>query len=243
MNESFEHTTVINSEFEQQYLLLRKKEGRMYPDDQVMRLPLVPGDHPLRNEWKVRKYSAGKLFAYLEQKQRPLRILEVGCGNGWLSHKLSQLENVSVIGLDVNSVELEQAKRVFENQQLQFVYGDIRHGVFNSRFDVMVFAASLQYFPSLPEVIGATMDRLEQGGEIHILDTHFYNNKEETIQAAKRSKQYFTELGFPLMEQFYFHHSLEDLEGFTFQVLYDPAAFKNRILNQSPFRWIRIKKC
>jgi hypothetical protein len=45
------------------------------------------------------------------------------------------------------------------------------------------------------------------------------------------------------MDRFYFHHLLEELNAFSFQLLYDPETLKNKILKRSPFRWICIKKC
>ncbi len=33
------------------YLHVRAKEGRLYSDEVVKRLPAVPEDHPLRSEW------------------------------------------------------------------------------------------------------------------------------------------------------------------------------------------------
>jgi len=230
------------TEFEQQYLSLRNREGRLLPDDAVRLLPLIAKGHPLENEWKIRKFSSEKLANYFAQKKRPLKILEVGCGNGWLSHRLSSIKNASVVGLDINNAELEQAKRVFQNQNLQFVFGDIRFDFPAEKFDLILFAASIQYFPSLGEIINASFNHLWAGGEIHILDTHFYETT-ELAEARKRSKQYFDEQGFPAMDGFYFHHLKEGLEPYSFSLLFDPNSIKNKILKQSPFPWIRIKKC
>jgi ubiquinone/menaquinone biosynthesis C-methylase UbiE len=242
MKAELEHNAIVHDDFEQQYLSLRRKEGRVYTDEQVKQLPNISADHPLAKEWKMRRFSAENLAAYFEEKKQTLKILEVGCGNGWLSHRLSLLQDVSVTGMDINSEELQQAKRVFHREGLDFIYGDPEHDVSDDTFDAVVFAASIQYFASLQDVIRTVLQKLKTGGEVHILDTYFYK-AEELKSAAQRSKQYFAGIGFPMMERFYFHHSLEDLNEFSFQTLYDPETFKNRILKRSPFRWIRIKKC
>src|ERR1700740_506529 len=98
--------------FEELYIGIRHKEGRMYPDEIVKTLPEVPATHPHYAEWMVRKRSSLRLIRYLAAKKRPLRLLEVGCGNGWLCHRLSAIPGAGVTGMDVNHNELEQAVRV-----------------------------------------------------------------------------------------------------------------------------------
>ncbi len=36
------------------YLRVREKEGRLYSDQIVARLPDIPADHPLVDEWRAR---------------------------------------------------------------------------------------------------------------------------------------------------------------------------------------------
>ena len=67
------------------YLASRKKENRIYSDEQVVQLPFIEPTHIHYHEWQVRKRSALRLIHYLEKKNKPLSILEIGCGNGWLS--------------------------------------------------------------------------------------------------------------------------------------------------------------
>lgn len=229
--------------FEELYLAIRAKEGRLYSHDEVLQLPEINDNHIHKKEWEIRKHSAERLLRYISKKKRFLNILEVGCGNGWLSHQLSNIPQTRVTGIDINTVELQQAKKVFQQKNnLHFIEGDIRDGVLRAeRFDVIVFAASVQYFPSLSQVIRSALQRLNAGGETHILDTIFYTNK--TCSAAqKRSQQYFTKLGYPAMADYYFHHTLKELDSFTNTVLYNPHALFHRLLKKNPFYWVRIKK-
>ena len=69
-------------DFEQQYLAVRKRENRIYSDSEVSCLPEIFSSHDYSEEWKVRKRSAKRLITHLEKKNRPLTILEIGCGNG-----------------------------------------------------------------------------------------------------------------------------------------------------------------
>lgn len=234
---------IVGNDFEQQYIRLRQQEGRLYSDEEVAMLPEVLETNRHKQEWRLRKKSAERLINYLRKKNKPLKILEVGCGNGWLSHQLSKVDNTTVVGLDINFTELQQATRVFEAQpNLSFFYGSLQSPVLHTtQFDIIVFAASLQYFPSLTEIINTALLHLKRDGELHILDTPFYTNDEVSF-ARQRSQSYFNDIGFPEMIHYYFHHSLKSLKAYHYECLYNPHSITNKFYkNKSPFYWIRIK--
>jgi ubiquinone/menaquinone biosynthesis C-methylase UbiE len=228
--------------FSEQYIALRKKEARIYTDSEVLHLPDISRDHIHAKEWKVRKHSCSRLMNYLKKKG-PLEIVEVGCGNGWLSNQLSNLPGCHVTGMDINALELSQAKRVFSNNpNITFFYGDIHQLGGKGLFDVVIFAASIQYFESLQETINLAMKSLRSGGELHIIDSPFYHLK-EISSARTRTKEYFSKTDVPEMENYYFHHSIESLKEFHYTFLQNPHSLKSKLLrNRDPFFWIRIRK-
>jgi len=95
-----------DSLFENKYINIRWQENRMYGDEEVFQLPHVNKEHPHYREWLIRMRSCNRLLRYLGKKAKPIHILEVGCGNGWLAHRLSGLEGADVIGADINFTEL-----------------------------------------------------------------------------------------------------------------------------------------
>src|SRR5580700_8334304 len=108
--------------FERNYHELRLSEKRIYTDNQIAKLPEIEASHVHHVEWNFRKRSSGQLIALLKKKNKKLNILEVGCGNGWLSAKLAQIVDVQVTGIDINKIELIQAVTVFGNKQnLDFI--------------------------------------------------------------------------------------------------------------------------
>jgi len=232
----------ILSEFEKQYLEIREKERQYYTDEQVSLLPDIPGTHPHYTEWKYRKISSDRLIAYLGKIKKPIKILEVGCGNGWLASKIAAISNTMVTGIDINKTELKQAASVFKNKKnLHFLYGNIQEGILlDQKFDIIVFAASIQYFPSLVQLLQNALKLLAKNGEIHILDSPLYK-EQDIILAKQRAKIYFEKLGFPGMAAFYFYHKLSDLHSFIFKVLYDPFSLTCKLLKKHhPFYWVRI---
>jgi ubiquinone/menaquinone biosynthesis C-methylase UbiE len=231
-----------SKEFEQLYIDLRSHEKRIYSDEEAAALPNVREDHIHRKEWEIRKSSCQKLVRYLQRKDRHLKILEVGCGNGWLSYQLSKIHFSSVVGIDINLPELQQAERVFaEAPNLSFIYCDI-NSLELQEFDVIVFAAAIQYFRSFSEIIEKALNLLSQEGEIHIIDSHFYW-EDEIDDARRRSYTYFSRQGYEKMSGFYFHHSMAELAAFDFSILYNPKSSLNKIFKKKNlFYWIRIKK-
>lgn len=230
--------------FELLYHAVRTKENRIYSDEETARLPDIAPGHPHYHEWQIRKQSFRKLMKYLSAKNRQLNILEAGCGNGWLSAGLAQNKNFRVTGMDVNTIELEQANRVFgRRDNLRFLAGDIEQDMeFEEYFDVVIFAATIQYFPSLTGILNRCLNLLRLQGEIHILDSHFYK-RNEIAEAIKRSRAYYAALGFPEMAHHYFHHCPDDLKSFDYTILYRPDFLHRRMLgNKNPFYWIKIRQ-
>ena len=229
------------------YLRLREKEGRLYSDDIVAGLPLIPAGHRFAAEWRARSKSASRLTRYLSAQPAPLSILELGCGNGWLSNLLSKAGH-SVFGMDQNLHEIKQAARVFcGRSRLAFFEADIFSAPFKSAcFDVIILASVLQYFENLTALISVLSNYLRSTGEIHILDTPLYLD-DELEMASRRTEQYYSSLGFPEMASHYFHHRTSDLQVLHPRILYQPRPWTLRLKqlagqDDSPFPWFVIKK-
>lgn len=218
------------------YLEVRAKEGRLYPDDIVKQLPNVPASHPLAAEWRARDASSRRLAVYLAGLGEGITILELGCGNGWLARRMADGARASVVGLDRDNPELWQARRVFaDNPALNWVAADIFSAPFSrGRFDIIVIASAIQYFPDLSELIQALSPLVRPHGEIHILDSRLYS-AEELPAARERSRRYYERLGFPEMATHYHHHELEVLEPYHPVWLYRPTG------QDSPFPWMCLR--
>ena len=229
------------------YLRVREKEGRVYTDDMVRDLPIVPDGHPFADEWKARAASASRLRRYLARFPRRLTILELGCGNGWLVNMLAASGH-TVVGLDQNGYELKQAARVFStNLNSLFMEADVFTAPFErDSFDIVILASSIQYFDDLHVLLGTLCKYLRQQGEIHIIDSPLYRDQ-DVESAVERSREYYAALGFPEMAERYFHHRLSSLTIFHPRILYQPSHrvlkikhFLKRV--DSPFPWLSIQK-
>lgn len=236
----------LGSAFEQSYLSLREKEGRLYSDDFVRNLPYVPTRHPLAKEWKLRKYSADKLIRYLKRKNRYQSIIEIGCGNGWLTNYVAQCTGDDCLGVDINIRELQQAARLFHSASVNFAYADIQSDVLKDlKVDVILLPSCLQYFRDARNLLFHLAGMLRERGEIHVLDTPIY--KTESIQSAReRSEKYFSDQDGNAMSNYYHHHDWEIFKDMSYDVMYNPGGFLNKVKvsigRSSPFAWVRIGK-
>ncbi len=251
-------------EKENLYLDLRRREGRVLPDEEVVNLPRVSKSSPYAREWKWRERSLRRFMRQLSESSIPkssgsesssLSILDLGCGNGWMANRLAENPNWDLWALDLNQEELEQGARLFGRENLHFAYADVvsRNAVpgptgipgteFRDTFDVIVLAASVQYFPDLKNLLETLRKLLKTKGEIHILDSQFYQNEMERTAARQRTLEYYTKMGVPEMARFYFHHLWPEAENLGAKNLND--SLKNRFLQKAkwlaPFQWLRFQ--
>ena len=231
------------------YVRVREREGRLLPDDAVRALPQVPASHAHAGEWRLRADSCRRLVTHLRRlRRRPLRVLELGCGNGWLSARIAAAVPASVVvGTDINDVELEQARRVFTG--VSFVHHDMRGSELPMPHpDVIVVASALQYVADPAPLVAAWLDALRPGGEVHILDSPIYTDAGAAAAARERSLQHYNSLGIPEMAAEYHHHTRQTFAPLHVDVLHDPASplarLHRRVLRteRSPFPWLRIRK-
>lgn len=231
--------------FRKEYLEVRRREGRLFPDDIVAKLPELPDGHRWKNEWTLRARSLDRLERYLRARDGERSLLDLGCGNGWMANRLARIPDTTVLAVDLNLHELEQGARVFEgNPRLHFAYTDIFAAGFEPGcFDTAVLAGSAQYFPDLSALFNRLLQLVRPDGEIHVLDTPFY--APATVAAAReRSRDHYVALGRPDMARHYHHHLETALEPVGARKLYEPRALQQRIKRRfspdSPFPWFVI---
>ncbi len=228
----------LSLQFEELYLRAMRKENRIYSDSEVKELPNTFFYNLHRQEWEIREQSFTRLLHYFRKNQSPSQILDLGCGNGWLSDRIARMEHFEVSGLDISLFGLHQAARVFNRTNLAFYYGDLYEDIFPAgHFDCLILNQSIEFFPDLAQLLNRCRYFLKTGGEIHILDSPLFAEKElDTVR--KSSLDHFESIGVPEMSAVYFHHSKSSLNTFDYQYLYRPRKLFRK--NDSPYPWIRI---
>jgi len=237
----------VNDAFENLYLKVRQKEKRIYSDDEVKLLPYASKRNPHKAEWALRTKSFLRFKKYLSQKKSKLNILDLGCGNGWFTGQLAKEFEHNYYCIDVNLTELEQAARVFEKENITFIYTDIfSTSLPANTFDLVIINAALQYFQNVSALMKELFFISKTYGDVHIIDTPFYNTN-EIMHARNRTLKYYTSIGYPEMTAKYFHHTFDDFKYLRYSYLYNPNSFKNRLSRfifdkDSPFPWIVVTR-
>jgi ubiquinone/menaquinone biosynthesis C-methylase UbiE len=224
------------------YLKVRQLEGRLLSDEIVKKLPSSSLLNIYAKEWIWRARSLARLKRYLPQ-HKPLKILDLGCGNGWLANQLAENQQWTVWALDLNKMELEQGARLFGSSRLTFAYADVLQSPFPEKnFDVIVLTASVQYFPDLSQLIVALRKLLNPKGKIHVLDTPFYQNESEQTAAQQRTLNYYTQLGVPQMANYYHHHLWPKAQQLGAKNLNNTIQIKllQRVRWLAPFPWLQF---
>jgi len=224
------------------YLEVRRREGRVLDDEVVKKLPVVSETSLYAKEWVWRKRSFQRFMACLP-KRTPLRILDLGCGNGWMANRLAENPNWEVFAIDLNQDELEQGARLFGRSNLNFFYADVLEGDFPEHpFDIILLAASVQYFPDLKLLIEALRRKSTPEGQIHLLDSPCYKSRADQTAARQRTASYYQKIGVPEMASFYHHHLLAEAEILGGKNLNNTLWIKvlQKIGWLSPFPWLRF---
>ena len=144
-----------------QYRAVRAREGYLGRTAEYYRmLPCVPPDDPHAAEWRIRAESFQQLqrFVLPPGGSAAVRVLDLGAGNGWLSHRLSSLGHhvVALDRLDDGEDGLGACRHYptpFLRVQADF---DALPFVPN-QFDLVVFIGSLHYAPDVPATLARAL--------------------------------------------------------------------------------------
>lgn len=248
MKKSFENINGVNVchrtkkdffDFETLYIDARSKENRVLSVEEIRQLPKVSVNSSHYKEWCIREKSINRFLDYLGTKKSNLKILDIGCGNGFFTNLMSHFSQ-NIVGVDVNLTELQQAVKAFPNSPITWYYIDILNEQLPLKdFDIITFCASFQYFNNPEEIIKVCQSLLNHAGEIHIIDSPFYSLETKT-KAQSNSENYYRSLGVAEMTKHYHHHTLEVLKSYSIEFKYKPNVILRRLFKDSPFPWIKI---
>ncbi len=231
--------TATWADFAREYFAVRQSEFRLPDDDLLKNLPEVPANHPHTNAWKQRKAGVKNLLHALRKNlPQDAHILDVGCGNGWMSNRIA-IAGFNVTAIDVTLPELEQAHRVFARPGLRFAFADVFVWQPGVAFDAVVLASAIQYFEEPKALLNRLFTANPNLQSVFICDSPFYSAAGKKT-AIERSNAYYIKQGYPTMAGHYHHHTLADL-GYPHTVLKSatPRVIR-KLIGGSPFPLIKV---
>ncbi|HEX2092271.1 MAG TPA: class I SAM-dependent methyltransferase [Longimicrobiaceae bacterium] len=174
--------------FRTEYGAHRAAEGRAHTHEELLALPYLRTG-PLARQWEVRARSFDAfvrrvLVPVAAERAGPLRLLDLGAGNGWLCRRAAlaghravalDLRDDRVDGLGAAGGYLEEAPGLFGRVAASFDALPFRA----RSFDIAVFNASLHYALDLRAVLAEAARAVRPGGRLVIVDSPFYAREAE----------------------------------------------------------------
>jgi malonyl-CoA O-methyltransferase len=102
----------------------------------------------------LQREVAGRLLQYLSAPVWPRRVLELGCGTGFLTrHLLDALAPAHLDALDLSAAMVEQARRVIRaDEAIRWLVCDIREYHPTEAYDLIASSSSLQWMQPLEDL-------------------------------------------------------------------------------------------
>lgn len=253
--------------FQQEYETVRRSEGRGSEDPAFYRsLPFVAEKNQqisqmddkksdksaqslINNGWGERaqrfEILVERVVRPLESKwKRPLKILDLGAGNGWLSNRLAARgHTLAAVDLSVNEWDGLAARRYYETEfvclQAEFDHLPLD----DHQADLVIFNASFHYSVSYERTLREALRVLRPEGAVVVMDTAVYQHQSSGRQmVAEREAAFLRQFGFASnalpLENFLTYGRIQELAltvGVAWQFVWPIPAWRRLV------RWLKVR--
>lgn len=185
--------------FAKAYAQQREAEGRKLEKSDLLALPWLQ-QGPQADQWSVRArtfeaFMDRVLEPMARMRARPLTVLDLGAGNGWLSYRAGCAGHVA-IALDIRADKVDglgaaDCLAAHSPTQIERVVASFDAiPLADDTADITVFNASLHYATDLSAVLAEAHRVTAPGGTMAILDSPFYRREADgaAMVAEKRRR-------------------------------------------------------
>jgi SAM-dependent methyltransferase len=174
--------TAAADPFQRQYRAVREREGyRSSAAEYYRRLPEVARGDPRAAEWRIRRESFTNLqwHAMPAKSDNGGRVLDLGAGNGWLSHRLASAGH-GVAAVDRLDDEADGLGACRHYPHFAAVQADFDALPFEpSQFDLVVFNGSLHYSADPTATLAEARRMLAPLGAIAVMDSPMFQREQD----------------------------------------------------------------
>jgi SAM-dependent methyltransferase len=197
------------SRFMKDYQFIRSAENRGSADPEYyFGLPYRDLSGHNSQQWAIR----AKTFLYIQRNilsgvvpntKRPLKILDLGAGNGWMSYRLALAGHAPIaVDLLINDRDgLGAAAHYRKHLPTLFPRFQAELDTLpfpDDEFDLVIYNASFHYSENYEKTVAEALRCTHADGTVLIADTPWYSNEESGEQMIAERRQAFTErYGFP----------------------------------------------
>lgn len=188
---------------DRELVLKAQGQGREEPED-YLELPYRPSDRRWRNCAATWRYFESQILGPLEKAaERPLSVLDMGAGVGWLSYRLA-LRGHRPVAIDLladphdglGAVRHYAAKLEARFPAIQAEMDNVP--LADDQFDLIVFNASFHCAVDYHETLREARRLLGWGGRVAILDTPVFPSFQQGEQmVAERQASFADRYGKP----------------------------------------------
>lgn len=183
--------------FLESYTRVRLAEGRgTFSETELKALPSCKSSHKLASQWRIRAASFRKLSRCLDRELKPgSRIIDVGAGTGWLSHRLAEC-GFRTCAVDISTDEHDGlgAAKAFAGEWPR-IQGELDALPFsNGIADAVIFNASFHYCVEPAVALREALRVLRPRGMILIVDTPIYRDESSGRSMLEEQQRYFEQL-------------------------------------------------
>lgn len=191
-------------QFLNEYRHIRHSEGRGSDRSEYYRaLPYNDLTGRLSGMWAMRAktyrhFEAHLLLPIAQKIGRPLRILDLGAGNCWMSYRLS-LRGHCPVAIDIFDDERDglRAARHY-GRSFPVLQADFDDLPFPSGwFDLAIYNSSLHYSTNYPRTLAESKRCLSNSGWLIVLDSPIYRRREHGLRMVEeRHADFLSRYGF-----------------------------------------------
>jgi len=191
--------------FIQEYEAIRRAEGRGSPLAEYYRsLPYRDLSGRMAGDWRIRSASFDAFIQHILQPMealsgRPLSVLDLGAGCGWLSNRLAgRGHSVAAVDLLINNFDGLGCWRFYETAftPLQAEFDQLPF--LEQSFDLIIFNASLHYSTHYETTFQETLRVLRPPGKLVVLDSPVYQDVTSGMEMVReRERRFVKQYGFP----------------------------------------------
>ncbi len=184
--------------FLRQYERVRETEGWGSDDPAFYRaLPFEDRSGRYPDVWRIRAQSYRALHRRILRRMvrahgPELRIVDLGAGNGWLSHRLANAGH-RVAALDVNTDDrdgLGALARYAEPGTILSIEAGFEHlPVADDEADLLIFNGSFHYSADYRATLSEALRVLRLGGRIVLMDTPYYQRDDDGAQMLQEQRE------------------------------------------------------
>ena len=150
--------------------------------------------HKYNNLW-VQKYSLGptrrevkKIVLPLLEKNKELKILDIGCGTGQLIKEISdQYKMVNYLGIDVAENMIDIAKKNNKGKNIKFKTSSIETFESADKYDIIICTHAFPYFPNKEDMIKKMAGLCNKKGQVLLVNSSTNSLKDLIINFFLKS--------------------------------------------------------